>query len=484
VAAYLAAVPMLAGLLWSARRPDSRAGAAVILIGISGWLVVLEYLGAPEVRTAGRLAQPVLLAVLLYTILASPGRRLRSIRWRWAGAYAIGLTILVLALPGAAIGATLGMGCWWSWRVHRAGRIVRRELIFIGPITFVLLAALFMGWRTVLIAALILFPLAYLATLLHAEISAARALSGLLDELSVEPSLASWQRTVGQALGDPSLRLMSWDPDAGRFRDSGATTAPAEGAITQWVPVQRGGDLVAVMSVDQRAAAEPEVLWAAGLATGLAVDYKRLEGELRKSLARLAAAADGERRRMARDLHDCAQQRLLTLRIHLSLAGESLDRPVERQMLEDLGRELDEALAELREVSHGFYPGVLSRYGVAAALRSASSRAALDVRVEDQGLKRHAEAIEHTVYFCCLEALQNAAKHAGQGASVVVRLVERPEELRFEVHDDGVGFVPDAGGGGSGLLNLADRLKAVGGSLQVESAPGRGARVSGRIALS
>jgi signal transduction histidine kinase len=107
----------------------------------------------------------------------------------------------------------------------------------------------------------------------------------------------------------------------------------------------------------------------------------------------------------------------------------------------------------------------------------------LPIRIEDHGLHRHGDAIEHAVYFCCLEALQNAAKHGGKGASAVVRLDEHRNELSFEVDDDGVGFEPQAVGLGAGLVNLADRLRAVGGTLNVESAPGRGARISGRIAV-
>jgi len=104
-------------------------------------------------------------------------------------------------------------------------------------------------------------------------------------------------------------------------------------------------------------------------------------------------------------------------------------------------------------------------------------------RVEDRGLLRHDDAIELAVYFCCLEALQNAAKHAGNGASAVVRLDEQGDELCFEVADDGVGFEPQAVGRGTGLVNLADRVSAVGGTLAVESAPGKGARIRGRIAV-
>ncbi len=212
----------------------------------------------------------------------------------------------------------------------------------------------------------------------------------------------------------------------------------------------------------------------------MAVETGRLEGELRASQARALAAAAAERRRIGRDLHDSAQQRLVALRVHLSLAGEQL-QPEEQPLVEELERELDKALDELQSVARGIYPHVLAEHGLAAALRSAVRSTAIPVSVTDDTEHRHSEAVELAVYFSCLEALQNAAKHAGRGASVGIWLSDGEDGLRFRVEDDGQGFEPARTERGAGLSNLADRLAAVGGSIRIDSAPGGGTCIAGHI---
>jgi len=206
-----------------------------------------------------------------------------------------------------------------------------------------------------------------------------------------------------------------------------------------------------------------------------------LEGELRASRARILEAGDAARRRIERDLHDSAQQRLVALRIHLELTKEKLDRSEGQTMLDDLGAEVDEAIEELRGVAHGVYPNVLARSGVRAALADVARRSANPVSVHGRRLRRHSEAIEMTIYYCCLECLQNAAKHGGPGVAVTVRLSEDDGRVRFAVEDDGVGFDPDAVERSAGLTNLADRVAAVGGTLEIDTAPGRGTRVTGDL---
>jgi signal transduction histidine kinase len=210
------------------------------------------------------------------------------------------------------------------------------------------------------------------------------------------------------------------------------------------------------------------------------VENGALEGELRASQARIVQAGDAERRRIERDLHDSAQQRLVALRIGLSAAGERLP-PGDRALLERLGTEIEHAIDELRTVAHGIYPQVLSDAGVGAALAAVARRSPLRTRIHDGWSRRHAEDLEATVYFCCLECLQNAAKHGGPSVSATVRLSERPGRVGFLVEDDGPGFDPSAVPEGSGLTNLRDRVSAVGGTLEIDSAPGRGTRVSGEL---
>ena len=533
--AYAAAAPMLVGLTWSARRPGSRFAQLIVLLGISAWMLSLEFSDAPLIFAAGVLSEPVLLGIAFYVVLAYPSGRLESnLDKALIGAYAAGIlayfggrvmssdqlgprdllsacstrcpenplhiaslsdSSMVSATANlgllVAIIATVAVSGELLLRLRTACRPQRRALVCIVPVALILFSAeianaAFGTFRTAFMVAFALLPLAFLVALLQAEVFAGRALAKFLEDLSTRPSLPRWRNIVARALDDSSVRLALWDPDSRRYREPEAgpmSTAP-DGSNRCCVPVHRGADPVGLLSVDEHLAAEPELLQAASVATCLAVEYGHLESELRTSLARVTAAGVSERKRIARDLHDCTQQRLLTLRIHLSLAGDWLDRPEERTKLEEIGDEVDEALVELRSVTHGFYPVVLTQYGIAAALRSASIRAALPVRIEDHGLERHGDAIENAVYFCCLEALQNVAKHAGQGASAVVRLTEQAEELRFEVDDDGVGFVPQMVGRGAGLVNLTDRLNAVGGTLIIESTPGKGARITGRIALS
>ena len=143
--------------------------------------------------------------------------------------------------------------------------------------------------------------------------------------------------------------------------------------------------------------------------------------------------------------------------------------------------ELDHALAELRDLAHGIYPAVLESDGLPGALQAAAERSSMPVTVDADGVGRYAQELEAAVYFCCLEALQNAAKHAGDGAKVSVRLTQANGHVRFEVGDDGVGYEVAAIGTSSGLQNMADRIGALGGELQTESTPGAGTSVRGAV---
>jgi len=235
------------------------------------------------------------------------------------------------------------------------------------------------------------------------------------------------------------------------------------------------------MVIDDALAEDPELVRAAGSATTLAVEKGNLAGELRESQARIVAAGDAERRRIERDLHDSAQQRLVALRVHLALASEELDGSDHQTLVARLGTEVEEALDELRTIAIGVYPKTLGDFGVAAALRSVSRESAVPIAIVDGWRRRHADEIELAVYYSCLEATQNAAKHAGGGATVTVRLDEGDGWVDFAIDDDGVGFDPGAAAHGAGLDNIADRVSAAGGTLRIDSAPGRGTRVSARL---
>jgi signal transduction histidine kinase len=215
-------------------------------------------------------------------------------------------------------------------------------------------------------------------------------------------------------------------------------------------------------------------------------EVQRQADELRASRARIVEAGDAQRRAIERDLHDGAQQHLVALAVSVRLARTIADTDVEQAklMLEQLGTDLQEAVQELRNLAHGIYPPLLMDRGLPDALAAAAGRAALPTSVEAGGVGRYPQVVEAAVYFCVLEALQNAGKHAGDGAEAVVTVSEVESVLLFTVSDDGAGF--DMGSGaarGHGFVNMADRVGAIGGAVSVDSAPGQGTRISGRVPL-
>ena len=197
--------------------------------------------------------------------------------------------------------------------------------------------------------------------------------------------------------------------------------------------------------------------------------------QLRASRARIVATGDAERRKLERNLHDGAQQHLVALAVKLRLAKDAVedDPPAAIEMMDELRTDIQDAIQELRALAHGIFPPLLVSGGLAEALPAAGGRAALPTTV-DVSTGRHPAEIEAAVYFCCLESLQNAGKHAGDGATPGSG-VGRRRDLHFEVSDDGAGFTMDATHGfgelGHGFVNMGDRLGAIDGSFAVESSP-------------
>ncbi|MGH2706413.1 MAG: sensor histidine kinase, partial [Actinomycetota bacterium] len=198
---------------------------------------------------------------------------------------------------------------------------------------------------------------------------------------------------------------------------------------------------------------------------------------------RIVAAQDAERRRMERDIHDGAQQQLVAMAVKLGLARALLGRDRLRAgaMLEELRSQASEAIETLRDLARGIYPPLLADQGVAAALRGHLAKVGIAASVEDrlEGA-RFDPQVEAAVYFCVREAIQNASKHA-PGAALSIRLGAEGGELSFEVEDAGPGFDASSSRRGSGTQNMADRIEALGGSLRIESEPGKGTRVAGRV---
>lgn len=214
-------------------------------------------------------------------------------------------------------------------------------------------------------------------------------------------------------------------------------------------------------------------------------DLRRTNEDLRASRVRLVSTADAERRRIERDLHDGAQQHLVALAVNLRLADDAIaeDPAVAREVLGALGDDVRAAIAELRSLAHGIFPPLLMDAGVIEALRVAAERAAPGVTLTSDGVRRYPPEVETAVYFCCLEALQNAAKHA-PGASVLLHLADRDGSVHFTVDDDGPGLGGADAAPGHGLSNMADRVGALGGTLEVGPSPQGGTRVSGAIPVA
>ncbi|HEV3232135.1 MAG TPA: GAF domain-containing sensor histidine kinase [Candidatus Dormibacteraeota bacterium] len=260
------------------------------------------------------------------------------------------------------------------------------------------------------------------------------------------------------------------------------------------VPVRYGDELLGALTVTKRAGESlapieekllGDLAHQAGLVlrnVGLTADLTARLDDLRASRQRLVAARDQERRRLERDLHDGAQQHLVALKVKLSLAEALARKDPEsaRATLQQLKADADEALETLRDLARGIYPPLLADKGLEAALQAQARKATVPVTVEAAGIGRFSQEVEAAVYFSCLEALQNVQKYAG-ASHAGIRLMAVDGWLSFEVRDDGRGFDPDSAGGGTGLTNIADRLDALGGALTLDSAPGRGTRVAGRL---
>jgi signal transduction histidine kinase len=269
-------------------------------------------------------------------------------------------------------------------------------------------------------------------------------------------------------------------------------------------PVSHGGELLGLIVVERPAAADTfsedddRVLTELARQTGLAFHNVQLDAALqttldelrnqadalRESRARIVASGDAERRRVERNLHDGAQQHLVALAVNLRLATDILtdDPEAGREMLAQMAEDVQLTIRELRELAHGIYPPLLADSGLAEALRAAGSRSPLPVTVVADGISRYTPEIEAAIYFCCLEALQNAGKHAPQ-AEVEVRVWEDSGGLLFSVADNGPGFDAQKARAGHGFINMADRLGAIGGTVRWESRPGHGSTVSGSIPL-
>ena len=337
---------------------------------------------------------------------------------------------------------------------------------------------------------------AFLFGLVRRRMLLARVLARLASALRASDDRAQMRDALATALGEPTTQLMFRDPSSDTWHDARGRLVhrPQEltpdRAVTAIDAGDGGHDVALVHDVallDDRELLDgvSGIVLAAWRHERLTADLGRAMSDLENSRRRIAEAADLERVRIERDLHDGAQQRLVALRIRLGLAEELLQRDPDAgvEEIHELGFEAERSLEELRSLAHGVYPSLLTDGGLSEALHSVAAQAPMPVRVVAVGVKRHPIEVESAVYFTCVEALQNAVKHAGGATGVWIKLRQTRDRLWFEVRDDGPGFtVGDHDG--RGLRNMHDRIEAIGGDLTLDSEPGRGTRVAGSVQLA
>ena len=293
--------------------------------------------------------------------------------------------------------------------------------------------------------------------------------------------IRDWLR---DGLGDPTLEIAFWDPGRLGFVDPDDnsinwTTASPGRAVTS---ISHDGRPVAAIAHNASLQEAADVLDGLAETALMLLENTRLVDDLRASRSRIVASADEERHRLERDLHDGAQQRLYLLQIKLGRLRQGVadDRLVGE--IEEIEADAAAALEELRVLAHGIFPTVLVESGVPEALRAFAVDAPIPVRVTDHWVGRCSPTIEAALYFCALEAIQNAAKHAGDGARVMVNLDRNDDRVDLSIEDDGPGFQPAGVSGGMGFVTMRDRIGAVGGELEIISQPGGGVTVHVTIA--
>ena len=329
------------------------------------------------------------------------------------------------------------------------------------------------------IAAFIALPLAMLAGMLRARLARANVgeLVVALDKAPATPQ--TLQQALSRALADPSLELYFWLPERNGYVDSGgaAVSLPPDTSSRAATTLDHEGEPLAAIVHDPSLLEEPKLIGAAGAAARLALENARLHAQtraqlqqVRESRRRIVSAADDERRRIERNLHDGAQNRLLALALELSAAqrrlGGEADPDVERLLAASV-EELQSTVEDLRTLARGLHPTVLTEYGLAAALEALTRKSPVPVQL-DVCADRLPPRVEGTAYFVASEALSNVVKHAHAGHAVITARHEA-DRLVVDVSDDGEGGA--RANGGSGLQGIADRVEALGGRLRIDSGP-------------
>jgi len=534
---------VVSGLIAATRRPASRVGLLLVFAGVGLLLRRLQYSNDALLFTIGFAFGEISSAFIAHAVLGYPTGRVRRMSERWfvAAGYVIGLLLPILALLFFDADGSCFYNCEGAKHAHSligvlpsddaaAGlRTAFRVLAFgiLGGIFIVLavrkylaagsagrrlLAPLLIAglaaasravseaiigvsdhseftrealfwWQMAVLAAI---PISLLIGLLRSRLARA-AVADMLPLLEKTPP-ADLGRTLGTALGDPALQVAFWYPQEETWVDAeGASVVlPAEGSGRSVTHVEHGRPVAALIH-DPMLVHEPHLVQDVAAAAGLTLENARLQAELqaqlvalRESRARVVAAADIERRRIERNLHDGAQQRLLAVALELTKAERRLPelQPEElRAVLDGAVSEVREAVADLRHLAHGLHPTILAEQGLRPALSRLGDRMPIPTQTVVELRGRLPAGVEATVYYVVSEALANVEKHAG-ASEVTVRVVQHDHSVVAEVSDDGVGGVDPLG---SGLRGLRDRVEANGGHLEISSRRGRGTRLVAEV---
>lgn len=518
-----------AGLLAWSRRPSNRFGFLIAVGGLTILASGSAATGVPVVVAASTMVATLPLAVLVHVLHAFPSGRLatRSSRLVVLGGYLVSLVLqaplyLFTAQPApydllvladrpdlAALGfwvqAATGCAVMIATTVILAGRLRRADprrrralvplygygilvVLFIPVSANLLTSLLGIGLDTVSLLQLLAVagvPVAFTLALLRGGF----ARTGEIEELGSWLSTAESGRTslaaaVARALGDDSVRLIFWIPERRRYVLASGEDAEPSGAFERGLgEIELAGKRVGAIDYDITVNADPAPVRAAGRVIAMAVDHERVtaelrasQQELRRSRERIVRAGDNERRRIARDLHDGLQVRLVLLAMQAQQVAKDPDIPENgRDAAVALRVGIDAAASELRDLVHAVLPAALIERGLCAATEDLVDHLPVPTRLEmtfaGPGLS---PVVESTAYFVVAEALTNALKHA-QPTALVVRLARLEDDLRIEVTDDGIGGARIRAG--SGLRGLTDRVETLGGRLEVHSPEDQGTRI-------
>ena len=524
------------------RRPLNRFGLLMTGVGIAWFLSGLTESNNSTVFTIGSYVEPLYLVIVIQMVLSFPTGRLETLGQRVTIAAGY-LTVLAVRLPFFLLGGDIS-GDLKGPRPDNVLAIVDApDLadVFDYTATFIAVVVLVstlvllvrkrqaatppqrralapMLWTGLALVALLgiaflvdvvglpgrigdvagllalvafaILPFAFLAGLVRSRYSRAGAVGELIERLNNPEADRSLGLALADALGDRSLKLVYWRPSAGHYvtYDGRPVELPEPGSGRAVTEVEREGIRVGAIIHDASLADEPGLVRAVAASAALALENERLEAELRARLdelqtsrSRLVEVSMFERRRLERDLHDGAQQRLVALSLQLGLAKRRLEEGQDvaaGAMLDAARDELARALEELRELARGIHPAVLTDRGLEPALEALAERAPLPVSLDQMPAERLPAPVEAAAYFVVAEALTNVVKYAG-ASTAAVRIRRNGAYAVVEVRDDGVGGADHTIG--TGLRGLADRLADLDGRLEVHSPPGEGTTVRAEV---